>query len=181
MKSALVVVLLAVFVCPQLLAQDSYTINPGDRIAIEVWNEPDLQREVTILPDGTLSFPLVGLINAAGLSLQELQNSVANKLGGFITNPVVTVSITEMAGNTIFVIGQVNTPGAFVMTSPMTALQALSLSGGFTTFAETRRIKIIRNTENGQEVLRVNYSDLASGDKLETNHQLISGDVLVVP
>ena len=171
---------IAIFM-PLAYAQGAYLLNPGDQIFIEVWNEPDMQRNVIILPDGNVSFPLAGQIKAAGLSLQELQDSIAEKLGQYINSPVVTVSIAEMAGNTIYVIGQVNAPGAFVMNRPMTALQALSLSGGFTAFADIKRIKIIRKSQGVDQVLRVNYSELSNGDGLESNYALQSGDVLVVP
>ena len=171
---------IAIFM-PLAYAQDAYLLNPGDQVFIEVWSEPDLQRNTIILPDGNISFPLAGQVNAAGLSLQELQDSIGARLADYITNPVVTVSISEMAGNTIFVIGQVNAPGAFVMSGPMSALQALSLSGGFTAFADTKRIKIIRKLANEDQVLRVNYAELSGGDDLESNHLLQSGDVLVVP
>lgn len=163
------------------VAQETYYLNPGDRVFVEVWNEPDMQRDVIILPDGGLSFPLAGQVEAAGLTPQELQDALTERLSQYISTPVVTVSVVEMRGNTVFVIGQVNAPGSFIMNTPMTALQALSLSGGFTPFANTRSIRIIRKGENGNQVLRVNYSALRDGDNLESNHVLLSGDVLIVP
>ena len=171
---------IAIFM-PLAYAQGEYLLNPGDQIFIEVWNEPDMQRNVIILPDGNVSFPLAGQIKAAGLNLQELQDSITEGLQQYINSPVVTVSMTEMAGNTVYVIGEVTAPGAFVMNRPMTALQALSLSGGFTAFADRKRIKIIRKSQGVDQVLRVNYSELSNGDGLESIYALQSGDVLVVP
>ena len=166
---------------PASFAQDAYHLNPGDQVFIEVWNEEDMQREVVIMPDGNLSFPLAGQVRAAGLSAQQLQDGITEALSAYISSPVVTVSVTQMLGNTVYVIGQVNTPGVFVMNRPMTALQALSLSGGFTTFADTKRIKIIRGEPGNEQVFRVNYSELSAGDDLEHNRYLESGDVLIVP
>ena len=181
MKTAVFVTVMFSLFASIGVAQDTYYLNPGDRVFVEVWNEPDMQRDVIILPDGNLSFPLAGQVKAAGLTPQELQDSITESLGQFISTPVVTVSVTEMRGNSVFVIGQVNAPGSYIMNGPMTALQALSLSGGFTTFANTRSIRIIRKGANGDEVLRVNYSALRDGNDLESNHVLISGDVLIVP
>lgn len=173
--------LLLTLVFAPALGQEAYKLNPGDQVLIEVWNEPDLQRSVMIMPDGNMSFPLAGQVIAAGLTPQQLQDAITQRLSEYITSPVVTVSVEMMAGNTIYVIGQVNAPGAFVMNRDMTALQALSLSGGFTAFANTRNIRIIRSGPDGEQVLRVNYSALSDGNDLQTNHRLISGDVLVVP
>jgi len=177
MKIAAFIMVFCSLLAFNAVAQETYYLNPGDRVFVEVWNEPDMQREVIILPDGFLSFPLAGQVRASGLTPQELQNSIAERLGQFISTPVVTVSVMEMRGNSVFVIGQVNAPGSYIMNRPMTALQALSLSGGFTAFANTRSIRIVR----GDQVLRVNYSALRDGDNLETNHVLLSGDVLIVP
>lgn len=181
MKLATALIVCAALVTSPVFAQDIYLLNSGDEVFIEVWNEPDMQRTAVIMPDGNLSFPLAGQVQAAGLTAQELQDSVTELLKEYISSPVVTVSITEMLGNTVYVIGQVNTPGAFVMNRPMTALQALSLSGGFTAFASTKQIKIIRGGPDGDQILGVNYSDLADGKNLESNHLLKSGDVIVVP
>lgn len=181
MKLAAAFLICAAFFASSALAQDSYLLNPGDQVLIEVWNEPDMQRSVVIMPDGNMSFPLAGQVKAAGLAPQQLQDAITERLGQYITSPVVTVSVELMTGNTIYVIGQVNTPGAFVMNRDMTALQALSLSGGFTAFADTKKIRIIRSGPSGDEVLRVNYAALSDGDDMTTNHRLVSGDVLVVP
>lgn len=181
MKFAALLTALMLCIATSVSAQETYYLNPGDRVLLEVWNEPDLQREVIILPDGYISFPLAGQVEAAGLTAQQLQDSLAELLMQYISTPVVTVSILEMSGNSVYVIGQVNAPGAFVMNRPMTALQALSLSGGFTAFADTKQIKIIRERQGNSVVLRVNYADLSDGDGLESNHLLHSGDVIVVP
>lgn len=178
---SIVVTMVVLLVAGIAHGQQTYLLNPGDKVLIEVWNEPDMQRDVLILPDGNISFPLAGQIPAAGTTTQQLQNTITERLSQYLSSPVVTISVTEMTGNSIYLIGQVNSPGVFVMSRPMTALQALSLSGGFTAFAQTKRIKIIRKSPDGEQVLRVNYDDLAGGNNLQTNHLLRSGDVLVVP
>lgn len=164
-----------------IFGQEAYSLNAGDQVYIEVWNEPDMQRQAVIMPDGYLSFPLAGQVKAAGSNAQQLQDRISELLSQYIASPLVTVSVTNMAGNTVYVIGQVNAPGVFVMHRPMSALQALSLSGGFTAYADTKRINIIRRVGDEQTVLRVDYSDLRDGQDLETNHLLRSGDVIIVP
>jgi len=169
-------------------AADVYELNPGDELVVHVWNEDTLQREVQVLPDGSISFPLVGNINTLGLSAAELETHITNKLKEYLADPVVNVTVTSVAGNVAYVVGQVNSPGPVVMKQTMTVMQALAMAGGLTAYASNNGIRIIRRPDSKgagsaiKEVsLKVRYSDLQKGDDLSTNHVLSSGDVIVVP
>jgi len=164
------------------LAQEAgYTVKPGDTLTISVWKEPDLQGPVLVTPDGAFSFPLVGQVDARGKTVTELQNILAAKLGKFIADPVVTVSVQDIRGNKVYVIGQVNRPGEFIVNPRVDVMQALSMAGGTTPFAALGDIIILRRTGTQQEALRFDYTDLVKGRNLQQNIELRSGDIVVVP
>jgi polysaccharide export outer membrane protein len=158
-----------------------YALHPGDEIEVSVWKELDLQRKVIVRPDGKFSFPLTGEISAVGRSAEAVRSEIETKLKTYIPEPVVTVSVTGIAGNQIYVIGQVNKPGAYIMNPQFSILQALSLAGGMTPFAATNDIIVIRDGKDGQRVLKFGYGDVSKGRNLEQNVTLESGDVVVVP
>ena len=159
-----------------------YFVMPGDTLMVSVWREPELQRPVLIEPDGTFSFPLCGQIDARDKTVVQLQQEISQHLARFITDPVVTVSLQRIRGNRIYVIGQVKTPGAFVVNPRVDVMQAISMAGGATPFASLGNIKIIRRMANGeQEALPFNYNDVVHGNDLEQNVTLEAGDVVVVP
>jgi polysaccharide export outer membrane protein len=158
-----------------------YQIQPGDLLEISVWREEYLEREVIVQPDGRISFPLVGVLDAAGSTVDEVQVRVAERLSQYIPDPVVTVSIKEIRGNRIYVLGQVKNPGQFIMNPRIDVVQALALAGGTTPFAELNDIKILRRNENGQILIEFRYADIARGRGLQQNIVLQSGDVIIVP
>jgi polysaccharide biosynthesis/export protein len=160
----------------------SYRLNAGDVLMISVWKEEDLQREVVILPDGTVSFPLAGHVNAAGLTPDELQKTLSQRIEQYIPDAadLVSVSVLQVNGNKVFVIGLVNKPGEFQIMQPMTVLQALSLAGGLTQFASEESIKIIRREAGKETAIPFDYSVVKQGRDLESNIELKSGDVVVV-
>jgi polysaccharide export outer membrane protein len=162
-------------------ADAGYAVKPGDVLEISVWKEPDLQRTVLVRPDGMFSFPLVGEIDARGKSVSELNKLVSDRLGKYIADAVVTVSLTEVKGNKIFVIGQVNKPGEFIVNPSVNVMQALSMAGGVTAFAATNDIKIIRRSGTTQQALPFQYGDVVRGKSLNQNIDLTSGDIVVVP
>jgi polysaccharide biosynthesis/export protein len=164
------------------LAQDpGYTVKAGDLLSISVWKEPDLTREALVRPDGSFSFPLVGEVDARGKTVADLNKTVMQRLAKYISDPVVTVTVQEVKGNKIYVIGQVNRPGEFVVNPSVDVMQALSMAGGTTPFASLGDIVILRRTSSGKTALPFRYNDVARGKKLEQNIDLQSGDVVVVP
>jgi polysaccharide export outer membrane protein len=169
------------------IAQDSgdqrapYKINAGDRLEISVWKEPDLQRTVLVRPDGAFSFPLAGEVRAEGRTVSDIATEVTGRLESFIPGLVVTVTVAEIGGNKIFVIGQVNRPGEFVVNPRVDVMQALSIAGGTTPFAALNDIKILRRSGGVQTVFRFRYGDVEKGQNLDQNVMLEVGDVVVVP
>jgi polysaccharide biosynthesis/export protein len=161
-----------------------YTVKPGDILSIAVWKEPDLTSPSTgvlVGPDGTFSFPLVGQVDARGKGVLELQNLITTRLRKYISDPVVTVSLQDIKGNVVYVIGQVTKPGNFVVNPDVNVMQALSMAGGTTAFASLNNIIVLRSTATGQVAIPFHYSDVAHGKDLQQNVQLQAGDVVVVP
>jgi polysaccharide biosynthesis/export protein len=158
-----------------------YTVKPGDILSISVWKEPDLQRPALVRPDGAFSFPLVGEVDARGKTVAELNKLVKERLGRFISQPEVTVSVQEVKGNKVYVIGQVTKPGEFIVNPRVDVMQALSMAGGTTPFAALGDITILRRQGTKQIALPFRYTDVARGRNLQQNIELESGDVVVVP
>ena len=171
----------------QVEAQDDnerrtpYTINPGDLLEISVWKEPDLQREVLVRPDGAFSFPLSGEIIAKGRTVENVRQELTRRLESYIPDLVVTVTVAEIRGNKIFVIGQVRTPGEFVVNPRVDVIQALSIAGGMTPFAQLNNIKILRRRNGEQTILNFRYNDIIKGQNLSQNILLEVGDIVLVP
>jgi polysaccharide export outer membrane protein len=158
-----------------------YKIGPQDVLRIDVWKEPDISRMSPVRPDGRISLPLLNDVQAAGLTPTQLAGVLTEGLKKFITNPQVTVSVTEINSRRVYVTGEVTKPGAFPLLPNMTVLQALSSSGGFSQFAKIKGIYVLR-VEDGKQVKHpFNYKDVVSGKKPELNILLQPGDVIVVP
>ncbi len=166
---------------PAVAAQPGYLIQPGDILTIAVWKEKDLEADVLVLPDGTLSFPLVGDIQAAGRTVPQIRQEVVARLAKYMPNPVVTVAVKQIQGNVIYVIGDVNKPGAFVANSYLDVMQALSLAGGMTPFAADNSIKILRRVNGRETAIRFKYGQVEDGEHLAQDIILQAGDVVVVP
>jgi len=160
---------------------DIYQLRQGDTLLISVWREDSLQRQVIVLPDGSVTFPLIGRVEVAGLSTPEVEERFTKKLKEYFPEPIVTVVIVGIDGNRAYVTGKVIHPGPLIISGPITVLQAISLVGGFDKFADESGVKVIRVKPDGQEILPVNYKDIISGRNMSTNIQLKAGDTLVVP
>jgi len=166
------------------MAQDaSYRLNPGDILDISVWKEEGMQRQTLVLPDGMISFPLAGHLMAAGKTPQEVQGDLVARIKEFIPDPQITVTVQGTTGNKIYVVGQVNNPGEFPVSHKIDVMQALSLARGLTPFGDENDIKILRRDRvtGKEQALSFDYSAVKNGEDLETNIQLESGDVVVVP
>lgn len=159
----------------------SYEIQPGDVLQVSVWKEADLTQEVLVRPDGGFSFPLAGDVDALGKTVEQLRVELTERLSRFVPDLFVTVAVQEINGNKVYVIGQVNQPGEFVVNPRVDVMQALSLAGGTTAFASPNDIFVLRRENGGQTRLPFNFSDVLRGRSLEQNVILRSGDVVVVP
>ncbi len=160
----------------------NYTVQPGDVLHVAVWKEEDLTLDVLVRPDGHFSFPLAGDINANGKNAQQITVELAKKIKKYIPDPVITVSVVQILGNKIFVIGKVNNPGEFIMSHDIDVMQAMSMAGGASTFAGLNKIKILRRDNKGKQVaIPFKYADVEAGRNLEQNILLQPGDVVVVP
>lgn len=163
-------------------ATPGYQIQPGDVLQISVWREEDLKLEVLVRPDGGFSFPLAGDMTALGKTVDDLRKEISDRLIRFIPDLVVTVAVKEINGNKVYVIGQVNKPGVFVMNPRVDVMQALSIAGGTTPFAKLDDIFVLRRSgENTQVRMPFRFNDVVKGRGLEQNVLLLSGDVVVVP
>jgi polysaccharide export outer membrane protein len=160
---------------------EGYKLRPGDDIQISVWGEDAMKQEVKVLPDGSITYPLAGKVQVAGLETPEVEVRITEKLKAFIPDPQVSVVVTKIEGNRVFILGKVTKPGPVAMTGPMTVLEALSSAGGLDKFANQSGIKVIRTTPQGQKAIDVNYDKLIRGQSLESNIVLMGGDTIVVP
>ncbi|HHJ17737.1 MAG TPA: polysaccharide export protein [Gammaproteobacteria bacterium] len=160
---------------------EQYAIQPGDVLQVSVWKEEGLIQEVIVRPDGLISFPLAGEVKAGGASVEEVRELITERLKKYIPDPVVTVSVLQLNGNTIFVIGKVNRPGAYPIARNVDVMQALSLAGGTSTYAALNSIKILRRDNGKLNAIPFEYGDVEKGKHLEQNIILKAGDVVVVP
>lgn len=159
----------------------TYKLSAGDEIEVFVWKEEALSREVVISPDGSLSYPLAGEFQAAGLTVSELKEKLTERIRQYIPNAVVTVTLMKVEGYKVYVLGEVRKPGEYKPGSYVTVAQALTLAEGLTEFANGRGIRVVRQTGSAEEVMRFNYSRFRKGKDLSSNVRLQSGDVVMVP
>ena len=165
----------------QAASSDTYVIGPSDELSISVWKEPDLTRVIPVRPDGKISMPLLNDVQAAGQTAMQLSAAITEKLSKFMTEPQVTVVVTAINSQRIYILGSVGRAGAYPMLPNMTVLQAISSAGGLSQFAKEKNIYILR-TENGhQSRFPFNYQQVLRGQKVEQNILLQPGDTIVVP
>jgi polysaccharide export outer membrane protein len=166
----------------QAPVQDSsYKIGPNDVLNIFVWKEAELTRDVTVMPDGKITYPLIGEIMAQGQTASELKKAIADKLQNFVTAPEVTVIVKESRSQVVYAIGKLTRPGPIALAPGMTVMQALSAAGGFAEWADQKNILIVRREGGKETQLRFNFKEFTAGEKLEQNILLKPGDTLVVP
>jgi polysaccharide export outer membrane protein len=159
----------------------NYVIGAQDVLDISVWKEPDVSRVVPVRPDGKVSLPLLNDVQAAGLTPSQLAAQVTENLKKYVTNPQVTVIVTIINSQRVYILGEVTRPGAFPLIPGMSVLQALSSAGGFTQFAKIKSI-FVRRMEDGKEVkYPFNYKDVINGKRPEQDIPLKAGDTIVVP
>jgi len=173
-------------VAKETAAQDAsvdstYPIGPGDVLGISIWKDDALTKEVVVLPDGLISFPLLGLVKAAGKTVAQLRSELEEKISRYVTDPVLNVEVKQVNSMIVYVIGRVNSPGRFNLNTNVSALQALATAGGLNPFAKRDKIKILRQESGKTRIYPFNYDEIAEGRRLEENIELKRGDVIVVP
>ena len=156
---------------------NKYVLGSEDVIFIKTWREPDFTFQVAVRPDGKITVPLVGEVQAGGLTPQQLTTDLKESLSKFINKPDVTIFVTDVRSKKYFIDGQVNRAGSFPLVTPTTVLEALSNAGGFRDFANTKKIKVLRGTKS----YKFNWKDVTSGKNQEQNILLESGDHIIVP
>jgi polysaccharide export outer membrane protein len=160
--------------------EQEYRLGPGDKLRIEVYKDPQLSQSVQVRPDGKITLPLIGDLDATSRTPIELRDTIAKSLKEYITNPTVTVIVVEALASQVYVMGEVTHPGTMQLHGPTTILQALAMAGGFKEFANTKDVKVLRpKAGNGVETLRFNYKDVINGDAKP--FYLRSGDTVIVP
>lgn len=159
----------------------NYVIGPEDELSVNVWREADLSRSVPVRPDGKISLPLLDDVQAAGLTPMQLGSEITTKLRRFIADPQVTITVSRVNSQRIYIVGEVGRAGAFPLVPNMTVLEALSSAGGCSPFAKQTKIYILR-LEGGQEIRRpFNFKEVLRGQRMEQNILLKPGDTIVVP
>lgn len=160
----------------------AYVIGPGDVLSISVWNEPDVTGKVPVRPDGMITVPLIGDIQASGNTSDKVQAQITQKLAEYVKQPAVTVMVEEMNSRQFNVLGQVQHPGSFALSRPTRVLDGLAQAGGFAEFAKTKQIYVLRHDAAGNAVkLPFNYKRVTQGKDDQDDVELQAGDTIIVP
>jgi polysaccharide biosynthesis/export protein len=161
---------------------DSFVIGNDDVLSINVWKEPDLTRAIPVRSDGRISLPLVGEVQAAGLTPLKLEQEIAAKLKSYIAEPEVTVIVQQINSQKFNVLGMVNRPGSYPISNASTVLDAIALAGGFRDFAKQKSIYVLRQNADGTQIrLPFNYKEVVKGKNAQQNVKLQPRDTVVVP
>jgi polysaccharide biosynthesis/export protein len=160
--------------------QPEYQVGEGDLLRINVWKEAEISQSVAVRPDGNISLPLVNEVRVAGLTPRQIQELITERLKTVLTNPQVTVTVTEVRSKMVYITGEVGRPGAYPVMAPTNVLQLIARAGGLTQFANRKDIYILRAGEAASHV-RFNYKDVVKGKNSEQNITLQPGDTVVVP
>src|SRR5580658_8212821 len=167
---------------PKAATEDpNYSIAPEDVLTIDVWKEPEISRTVPVRRDGKISLPLLNDLQAAGLTPTQLGAEIVEKLRATIVHPQVTVIVAQMSSLRIYILGQVTRAGAYPLVPEMTVMQALSIAGGFTPYANLKKIYVMRSENGASKIFPMNYKEVVSGHKPQQNIPLTPGDTIVVP
>lgn len=158
-----------------------YVIGPGDQLGIDVWKDPVLTRQVVVLPDGKISFPLIGEIAAGGKTVPELKKEIETRLSRYVTDVIVTVEVRQLNSMHVYVLGRVNAPGRFMLAANVNVLQALAIAGGPTPYANRSKIRIFRQEGGRTMTHSFDYDEVTAGREHGMNMALKRGDVIFVP
>jgi len=161
---------------------DTFVIGNDDVLNINVWKEPDVSRSIPVRSDGKISLPLAGEIQAAGRTPLGLEREIASRLQNYISEPEVTVMVTQINSQKFNILGQVTKPGSYPLTNSATVLDAIALAGGFRDFAKKKSIYVLRqNPGGGESRIPFNYKQVIKGENPEQNIKIQPHDTIVVP
>jgi polysaccharide export outer membrane protein len=161
--------------------ENEYIIGSGDVLDIALWRDDALARQVVVLSDGRISFPLVGEIMAAGKTVAQLKKDIADRLADYVPDAVISIEVKQSNSMVVYVTGRVNNPNRFPVNTNVTVLQAISTAGGLNPFAKKNKIKVFRQEGDKTKVFLFKYDEVVDGKNLEQNIALKRGDVIVVP
>ena len=162
--------------------ENSFVIGNEDVLAINVWKEPEVSRSIPVRPDGKISLPLVGELQAAGETPLKLEQNIAERLKSFIDEPEVTVIVQQINSQRFNVLGYVNRPGSYVLSNSATVLDAIAIVGGFRDFAKQKSMYVLRQNPDGTQTrIPFNYKQVVKGQNPRQNIKLQPGDTIVVP
>lgn len=164
-----------------VIEEQGYVIGATDTITVSVWKEPELTLSLVVRPDGMISIPLLGDVKAAGLTPMQLSMALTEKLRKYVNEPQVTIIVNSINSRIIYLVGEVNRAGTYPMLPNMTVLMALSGAGGFSQFADTKKIYVLRLEDGVQKKFPFNYKEVIKGKRPEENIMLKPGDTIVVP
>ncbi len=185
MRFVLTTIIAFLFVTPHIAQatddETAYRLNPGDQLHVSIWREDGMDRQLVVLPDGAITFPLAGRVMVAGKTSTEIEALLEAELAKTMRSPKATVAISAVDGNRAFLLGKVQRPGSYVLSAHMTVPQLISMAGGLAEFAKEGRIVIVRGTGSDAERIRVNLSKLLNGDTDQTDYTLKAGDLVIVP
>jgi polysaccharide biosynthesis/export protein len=163
-------------------ATSSYTVGPGDVLQVNAWKNEGLTQRMTVRPDGFISMPLIGDVQAGGRTVDAIARDIAARATKFYNEaPVISVDVAELHSYRIYVLGEVARPGEFTPKGQVTVLQAIALAGGFTRFAAPDNITIVRRDASGERRIPFHYDDVVDDGQLQANLPLQTNDTLVVP
>ena len=166
---------------PAKAHDDTFVIGNDDVLAVSVWKEPDISRSIPVRSDGKISLPLVGEVQAAGLTPAALEKDIASRLKNYISEPEVTVMVQTVNSQKFNILGQVAKPGSYVIANSPTVLDAIALAGGFRDFAKKKSVYVLRQGPGGESRIPFNYKDVSQGKNMAQNIKLQPGDTIIVP
>ncbi len=163
-------------------AGSNYRIGADDVLTINVWHEPEVSRNVPVRPDGKISLPLIGDVQAAGLTPTELQNELEARFSKYLTDPAISVIVAEIRSQRINVLGEVFRPGTYALVPPMSVIDAIAMAGGLKEFAKANKIYVLRTLPNGQrEHIKFQYKNVLKAKRGSKDLLLQTRDTVVVP
>jgi len=159
----------------------SFILGSGDEISINVWRNEDLKRTVQIDPSGNIYVPLAGKVEASGLTIFQLREKIVSGLSKYLVDPQVDINVFSLKSRKIHILGEVKSPGTFILDQNMLAWEAISQAGGFTTDANQKKVLLVRNEKGVARVAALNIHDMLKTGKIDQDIHLRSGDVVYVP